>query len=125
MSFFVVVYTAAGLIGAVSQPLDLDRCASLTDQSIEWQGRSETKYRFECEERSKRPKVQTKIPDRWFLESYCRNVLDNVTSCADLPNGNLEFKGYRCTYVVTRKEIEYPHTPLRTVADTCGLKGKS
>jgi len=82
-------------------------------------------YKFECEEHAKRPKVQTKInpndrsefeidQERIRMKSFC-----DPASCQPLPNGNYDMKCYHGHYVVTRKELLHPHTPMRTVVDTC------
>jgi len=108
MSFYIVVYTAANLVGAVSPAIDdLDHCAFLADFYTE----RHSQYTIECEEHNKPPKRQTKIPaeDRRNFESYCRSVPANTSGCSDLPNGNIALKCFRGAYVVTRKEWEH-HT---------------
>ncbi|MVT68364.1 hypothetical protein GPL21_25030 [Bradyrhizobium pachyrhizi] len=118
MSFYVVVYTAAHLIGAVSTPLDLDQSAATTDHWTERNSHNgDDDYTFACEEHDKRPKRQTKInlTDRRFFESYC---LSNQLSCEDLPNGHRVYPGLRCetTYVSGTENTLHP----KIVRDTCG-----
>lgn len=114
MSFYLVVYTAAHLIGAVSPPLDLDQCAYREDDWIE--RHSDRGYTFACEEHDKRPKVQIKIPtkDRRFYESYC---VSNGLGCEDLPNGDRAYPGYHC-YTVYRNADT---SQQKIIKDTCNV----
>jgi hypothetical protein len=87
MSIFLVVYTAAGLIGAVSKSLPMDVCE--TSAMVN----ADKPYTFKCEEHKSRPKVQTKIDpeDRRRFESDCFNFYGAV-ECKELPNGDLRIE---------------------------------
>lgn len=112
MSFYVVVYTAAHLVGAVSAPLDLDTCAATTDHWTERNAANGEHYIFACEEHDKRPKRQTKmsVEDRRFYESYC---VSHGLGCEDLPNGDRVYPGYHCTTTYRNDKI---------IHDTCGVE---
>src|SRR4051794_18970221 len=89
MSFYLVVYTAAHLVGAVNVPMDLDWCASLEDDYTE--RHSDRGYTFACEEHDKRRKLKIKIPtkDRRYYESYCLGR----GKCVQLPNDDVVLAG--------------------------------
>lgn len=101
MDFFLVVYTSAHLIGAVSYPLPSKKCEEAVKERIsleEWrlnQYPDEQRYTFVCEQHKSRPKVQTKIQegDRERFESDCFNLHGGYPKCQQLPNGDANFVG--------------------------------
>jgi hypothetical protein len=102
-SIFLVVYTASGLIGAVSYPLPSKQCEEIVDGRINQQEErideypDYPRYTFKCEKHKKRPKVQTKINpgDRHYFESDCHNLMSSYTKCHQLPNGDIQMVGGR------------------------------
>jgi hypothetical protein len=98
-SVFLVVYTSANLIGAVSYPLPSKICGEVVDQRIDWQEQridddpNSPRYTFKCEEHKSRPNVQTKIDLREHFESDCWNLYGGYTKCVQLPNGDAHFVG--------------------------------
>lgn len=70
-------------------------------------------YVFECEEHTKRPKVQAKIDpgERKLYESNCLN-LGLPSQCEDLPNGDVLIQtsardkhGRRLTFITKHKDL--------------------
>jgi hypothetical protein len=92
MSFYLVVYTASHLIGAVSPPMHLDICAHIEDQWATTKATTDGHYTFVCEEHDKPPKFQVKIKasDR---KLFWRNCIErgHPNQCEDMPNGDVQF----------------------------------
>lgn len=96
-SMFLVVYTSAHLIGAVSLPLTDKQCEHARDNWVEFQQSmieskldAATDYTYACERHANRPKVQAEVPNRATLESDCWNLLGGLKNCQVLPNGDIE-----------------------------------
>lgn len=85
-SMFLVVYTSAHLIGAVSYPLPEKICEQVRD---EW-AKLYDDYTFACEEHAVRAKVQVSISERERLESDCQILYGGMKNCRQLPNGDVE-----------------------------------
>lgn len=119
MSFYLVVYTATHLIGAVSPSLpDLDWCASLEDNYTE--RHSDRGYTFACEEHDKRPNVQIKIPakDRRYYQNFCAGR----GKCEELPNGDIVLAGKTADMGNCETTYRYIDTPRqKIVKDTCNI----
>ncbi|WP_407114131.1 hypothetical protein [Bradyrhizobium sp. LMG 9283] len=96
-SMFLVVYTTAHLIGAVSHPLTDQTCATAQDVWLERMSFRDNarEYVFACEVHRTRPKVQTRIDpdDRAQFESDCFNLHQGLPKCAVLPNGDISIVG--------------------------------
>ncbi|SPP91994.1 hypothetical protein [Bradyrhizobium vignae] len=113
-SVFLVVYTSAHLIGAVSYPLGDQLCANALGRwtwtgALDWDGgRHDKKDKdvdgnekvdgvatLACEKHDTRPKVQTQIDQelRERFESDCENLYQSYfeyKECRQLPNGDVE-----------------------------------
>ncbi|WP_156952153.1 hypothetical protein [Bradyrhizobium sp. WSM1743] len=102
-SMFLVVYTSAHLIGAVSYPLTPTLCEQALEQ---WNDTKQAVidgkldgeiagYTFACERHDVRPKVQAKIDAREQFESDCWNIHGGMKNCHQYPNGDVEMHGPR------------------------------
>jgi hypothetical protein len=96
-SMFLVVYTSAHLIGAVSLPLTAKQCevarenwVSMQQVSMETKAEHQLDFTYACERHKVRPKVQFDIPERAVFESDCWNLLGGLKNCRQLPNGDIE-----------------------------------
>lgn len=108
-SMFLVVYTSAHLIGAVSYPLGDQLCANALgrwtwagEEILEKKGKDVYgedqyggAYTFACETHRTRPKVQTQIDkeQREQFDSDCENLYQSYSEykeCRQLPNGDVE-----------------------------------
>lgn len=85
-SMFLVVYTSAHLIGAVSYPLPVKVCEQYREETSQFY----PEYTFACEEHALRPKVQASIPERERFESDCRTLYGGMKNCVQLPNGDVQ-----------------------------------
>jgi hypothetical protein len=120
MSVFLVVYTSAHLIGAVSYPLpDMDNCQKALDWHTDHRtiyhdgdGGKPSRYAFKCEKHKTRPKAQIKINavDRYLFESNCFKY-GLSGKCDDMPKGYVEIptserdeQGSRSTRIMKSEE---------------------
>ncbi|MBR1332821.1 hypothetical protein [Bradyrhizobium ottawaense] len=87
-STFLVVYTSAHLIGAVSYPLPEKICEQVRDLS----SAVYEDHTFVCERQATRPKVQANIDTehRARFESDCWTLYGGMKNCRQLPNGDVE-----------------------------------
>lgn len=90
-SMFLVVYTSAHLIGAVSYPLPQQVCEQYRDDKAPFYG----EYTFRCEAHAVRPQVQVSIPERERFESDCQTLHGGMKNCRQLPNGDVEMHSPR------------------------------
>ncbi|WP_368506930.1 hypothetical protein [Bradyrhizobium lupini] len=112
-SVFLVVYTSAHLIGAVSYPLGDQLCANALgrwtwggQEILEKKGKDVSgedqyggAYTFACETHRTRPRVQIQIGkgQREQFESDCENLYRSYSEykeCRQLPNGDVETTQY-------------------------------
>lgn len=112
-SMFLVVYTSAHMIGAVSYPLGDQLCANALgrwtwagEEILEKKGKNVDgedqyggAYTFACESHRIPPKVQTQIDkqQREQFESDCENLYQSYSEykdCRQLPNGSVEMTQY-------------------------------
>ncbi|QIG96582.1 hypothetical protein [Bradyrhizobium sp. 6(2017)] len=112
-SVYLVVYTSARLIGAVSFPLGDAVCANALgrwtwggQEILEKKGKAVSgedqyggAYTFACETHRTRPKVQIQIDkeQREQFESDCENLYRSYSEykeCRQLPNGDVEMTQY-------------------------------
>lgn len=100
---FLVTYTAAHLIGAVSLPLTEKLCEQAREMWVSTKqavidGKLDGEiagYTFECERYTVRPKVQVAIDARGVFESDCWNIHGGMKNCRQLPNGDVEMHSPR------------------------------
>ncbi|MBR1362806.1 hypothetical protein [Bradyrhizobium ottawaense] len=150
---FLVAYTSAHLIGAVSQPLGDQLCANALGRygsmgsGIQEKTRTDPDgnelprevYTVACEKHDRRPKVQTKIDKdtREEFESDCTNLYRDVYDCQQLPNGDVELNDdtdhtvikfherWKTVQLKEKKAMEDECLQIESMFDACSVSEQS